>query len=102
MEIRAAKAVRIFRWDVCENTFTIRSANLIYIYIYIYKGIYVFRNCTLARSNKLQHSPICVVSMYELSTLAKKLLKILANFIPNSAAILARFPANLNKFDGGS
>jgi len=42
------------------------------------------------------------VSEYELLTLAKKLLKILANFIPNAFQILARFPANLNKFDCGS
>jgi hypothetical protein len=30
------------------------------------------------------------------------LLKIFANFIPNAAEILARFPAKLNKFDCGS
>ena len=41
VEIRAGKAVRIFRRDVHENTFTIRSANLTsYIYIYIYIYIY--------------------------------------------------------------
>jgi hypothetical protein len=34
--------------------------------------------------------------MYELSTLAKNLHKILANFIANAAEILARFSANLN------
>jgi len=40
--------------------------------------------------------------MYELSTLAKYLLKILENSFPKAAEILARFPANLNKFDCGS
>jgi hypothetical protein len=40
--------------------------------------------------------------MYELSTLAKELLKTLANFIPNAAEILASFPANLSEFDYGS
>ena len=94
VEIKARKAARIFLRDIHENTFTILSSNLkfcicMYICVYIYI-IYVFQNCTLLHSNKLQHKPVCMYVCIN-CRLSQKVTQTFANFITNAAEILASF-----------